>query len=270
MFCAGVGEDTPDMNDASRPIKDSERETCKKNGITDIAEIPIGYDGIVLAMSRKARPFAVTRKQLFMALGKKVPKDGVLVDNPNMNWNDVDPSLPHFPIKVYGPPPTSGTRDAFVELTFEEACSELPEFIAAYPDKEVRKKTCQMMREDGAFVEAGEDDNLIVRKLELSPESLGLLGYSFVEENLHVVQPITVDGVSPTFDMIANGQYPLARLLFVYVKKAHIGTIPGLKEFVRELTLEGAFGPDGYMPRRGLIPLDERKRTHSRDIANAL
>lgn len=264
MFCSGVGDSTPDINNASRKIKDSEVESCKKNGVEGIVEIPIGYDGIVLAMSKKGTPFALTRKQLFLALGKKVPKNGKLVDNPYTNWNEIDGSLPAFAIKVYGPPPTSGTRDAFVELAFEEVCSELPEAQEAYADKEVRKKSCHMVREDGAFIEAGEDDNMIVRKLEFNPEALGILGYSFVEENTAIVQPIAIDGVMPTFDNIADGDYKLARLLYVYIKNAHVKTVPGLKAFAREITLEGAMGPDGYMARKGLIPMDVQQREKTR------
>lgn len=270
MFCDGVGAHTPDINNASRAIKSSEVELCAKNGVNDILEIPLGYDGIVLAISEKGKPFPLTRRQLFLALGKQVPGNGKLVDNPYKKWSDIDASLPGSEIKVYGPPPTSGTRDAFVELAFEETCAELPEFVAAYPDKSVRAKTCHMVREDGAFIEAGEDDNMIVRKLEFNPEALGILGYSFVEENTAIVQPMVIDGVTPTFDAIASGDYKLARLMFVYVKTAHMDSTPGLKAFAREITLEGAMGPDGYMPRKGLIPLDAAKRNALRQKISAL
>lgn len=265
MFCSGVGENTPDMNNASRSIKLSEVELCKKHGIEKIIELPIGYDGIVLAMGADGKAFPLTREHLYLALGKKVPQSGKLVDNPYKNWNEIDPALPNFPIKVYGPPPTSGTRDAFVELAFEKPCQDLSEMVAEYPDKKKRKKACHMVREDGVFVEAGEDDNMIVRKLEFNPEALGILGYSFVEENSGIVQPITVDGIEPTFENIAGGSYTLARLLFVYIKGEHMGRITGLKEFAREITLEGAMGPDGYMPRKGLIPLSEKEREKLRE-----
>lgn len=260
MFCSGVDEKTPDINNASRAITESEIKTCAEHGVTEITEIPIGYDGIVIAAGKKAKTFNISRTQLFLALGKKIPKGGKLIDNPHKYWSDVDASLPKQPILVYGPPPTSGTRDAFVELAFEAACKDLPEFVAAYPDKKERAKKCHLMREDGVFVEAGEDDNIIIRKLELNPDALGILGYSFVEENAGLVQSFTVDGIIPSFDNIADGKYKLARPLYIYVKNAHFDKIPGLREFVREVTLEGAMGPDGYMPRQGLIPLPEAER----------
>jgi phosphate transport system substrate-binding protein len=270
MFCSGIGDDFPDINNASRAITDSEKETCAKNGITAITEIPIGYDGIVLAAGKKAGTLNISRKQLFMALGKKIPKDGKLADNTSQYWSDVDPSLPKQPIMVYGPPPTSGTRDAFVELAFEGVCKDLPEFKEAYPDSKERAKKCHLMREDGKFIEAGEDDNMIVRKLELNADALGILGYSFMEENGTLVHGTLIDGVIPTFENIASGDYKLSRLLYIYVKDAHTATVPGLKEFAREVTLEGAMGPDGYMARRGLISLKEGMRGEIRTKVSAL
>ena len=265
MFCSGVDEKTPDINNASRAITESEVKTCAEHGVTEITEIPIGYDGIVLAAGKKAKTFTISRAQLFLALGKKIPKGGKLIDNPHKFWSDIDPALPKQPITVYGPPPTSGTRDAFVELGLEGSCKDLQEFKAEYPDSKERAKKCHLMREDGAFVEAGEDDNIIIRKLELNPDALGILGYSFVEENAGLVQSMPIDGVIPSFDNIADGKYKLSRLLFIYVKNAHFDKIPGLREFVREVTLEGAMGPDGYMPRQGLIPLPEAEREKLRE-----
>lgn len=270
MFCSGVDEKTPDINNASRAITESEIKTCAEHGVTDITEIPIGYDGIVIAAGKKAKTFNISRTQLFLALGKKIPKDGKLIDNPHKYWSDVDPALPKQPITVYGPPPTSGTRDAFVEIGLEAACKDLPEFEAAYPDKKERAKKCHLMREDGAFVEAGEDDNIIIRKLELNPDALGILGYSFVEENAGLVHPIPVDGIMPSFDNISEGKYKLSRALYIYVKNAHFDKIPGLREFVREVTLEGAMGPDGYMPRQGLIPLPAAEREKLRERISSL
>lgn len=264
MFCSGAGESTPDINNASRAITESEIKACGENGVTEITEIPIGYDGIVLAAAKKAKTFNITREQLFYALGKKIPKNGQLVDNPHQHWSDIDPLLPRQPIMVYGPPPTSGTRDAFVELAFEEACKDMPAFKTAYPDSKERAKKCHLMREDGKFIEAGEDDNMIIRKLELNSDALGILGFSFVEENANLVNSMSVDGIVPGFEKIADGSYKLSRPLYIYLKNAHIGKIHGLKEFAREVTMEGAMGEDGYMPRQGLIPLPEAKRAELR------
>jgi phosphate transport system substrate-binding protein len=235
LFCSGVGTEHPDITNASRRMKKSEFETCTKNGIT-VTEVKIGFDGIVLANSKDAKPLALTKKEIFLALAKQVPVNGKLVDNPYKLWSDIDPSLPKIKIEVLGPPPTSGTRDAFVELVMDEAAAEIPEIKALEGD--AFKIAAQSMREDGAFVEAGENDNLIVQKLEANPDALGIFGFSFLDQNAVNLQGSTVEGVSPEFENIASGKYGVSRSLYFYVKQEHVGTIPGVKEFVSEFTSE--------------------------------
>lgn len=264
LFCAGVGAETPDITNASRRIKSSEFETCQKNGVKDIVEIKVGYDGIVVANSKKAEQFQLTRKDLFLALAKDVPnpKGGdELVPNPYKTWKDVNSELPAIAIEVLGPPPTSGTRDAFVELAMEGGCKSF-DFIKAMKktDGKAYKSTCHTVREDGAYIEAGENDNLIVQKLEANPQSLGIFGFSFLDQNADKVQGSLVDGQAPTFENIADGKYPVSRPLYFYVKKAHVGVIPGMAEFLGEFTSERAFGEEGYLSEKGLIPAPAEER----------
>jgi len=259
LFCAGEGEKTPDITNASRRIKESEVELCAKNGIDEIVEVKIGYDGIVLANSRKSGVISLSRKDIFLALAKDVPAgEGKTKPNPYKTWKDVNPDLPDVKIEVLGPPPTSGTRDAFVELGMEGGCKQI-DWIKALKktDKSAYKSLCHTVREDGGFVEAGENDNLIVQKLEVNPAAFGIFGYSFLDQNSDKVQGSIVEGAEPTFEEIADGDYPISRSLYVYVKKAHIGTIPGIEEFLEEFTSEDAFGEDGYLGDKGLIPLTE-------------
>jgi len=261
LFCAGVGPDHPDISDASRAIKASEIETCAKNGVSDIVEVKIGYDGIVLAAAKRATHIDVTRKQLFLALAKEVPVDGKLVENPYVTWNQIDPKLPANKIEVLGPPPTSGTRDAFIELVLEHAADSFPELKELKKtDEKAFKKAYSSIREDGAYVEAGENDNLIVQKLDANPNAFGIFGYSFLEQNEDKLQGSKVDGVAPTFDDIAAGKYPVSRPLFIYVKKAHVGQIPGIKEFLAEYSSEKSWGKTGYLADKGLIPLSDGER----------
>ena len=259
LFCTGVGVQHPDVANASRRIKASELEVCAKNGVRDVLEVKIGYDGIVLATSKQHPPLRLTRKDVYLALARKVPDPSnpeSLIANPYRTWKDVNAILPADRIEVLGPPPTSGTRDAFVELVMEEGCSSYAWIRAMKAADENRfRQICHALREDGAYVEAGENDNLIVQKLEANPKALGIFGYSFLEENTDKVRGAPVDNVEPTFENIAAGNYPVSRPLFVYVKKAHIGVIPGLREFVAEYTSERAFGPEGYLVDKGLIPL---------------
>ena len=272
LFCAGVGVQHPDVSNASRKIKASEIETCAKNGVKDIVEINIGFDGIVVATSKKSKPMALTIKDVWLALAKEVPDSaGKLVANPFKTWKDVNPTLPATKIEVLGPPPTSGTRDAFVELVMDHGCKEFPAIKdLEKSDEKKAKAVCQTVREDGAFIEAGENDNLIVQKLVANPNALGIFGYSFMEENLDKVQGETINGVAPTFESIADGQYPVSRPLFIYVKKAHVGVIPGIKEFIAEFTSEKAVGDEGYLSRKGLIPLPDAQRKQVAADANNL
>ncbi len=260
LFCAGVGVEHPDMTNASRRIKSSEFETCTKNGIT-VTEVKIGFDGIVLASSKANKAMRLSKKQVFQALAKEVPIDGKLVANPYKTWSDIDPALPNTKIEVLGPPPTSGTRDAFVELAMEGGAKAFEELAALRKkDKKAFKAVAHAIREDGAFVEAGENDNLIVQKLEANPNALGVFGFSFLDQNADRIQGALVDGVEPTFDNIAGGEYGISRSLYVYVKKEHVGVIPGMAEFVGEFTSEKAWGPEGYLADKGLIPLPDADR----------
>jgi len=268
LFCAGVGVDSPDISNASRAIKDSEIEICKKNGVTEITEVKIGYDGIVLANSKADNQFGLTVKTVWMALAKQVPVDGKLVDNPYKSWSEIDPALPNSPIEVLGPPPTSGTRDAFVELVMDKGCDEFAEVKALEGD--AKKAACQTIREDGAFVEAGENDNLIVQKLEANPAALGIFGFSFLDQNADKIQGSSMDGVAPTFETIADGSYEVSRPLFFYVKNAHVGVIPGIKEFVAEFMSDRATGDEGYLADKGLIPLPAGERSQVMQASMAL
>ena len=266
LFCSGVGSATPDITNASRAIKSSEVELCAKNGIKDIIEVTVGYDGIVLANTTAAKQISLTRREIFLALAKNIPNpDGseTLVDNPYKTWNEINPTLPTSKIEVLGPPPTSGTRDAFAELALEGGCKTFP-FIKAMKkqNKKKYKAVCHAVREDGAYVEAGENDNLIVQKLVANPSAFGVFGYSFLEQNSEKVQGSLIDGKLPTFDAIADSSYPVSRSLFFYVKKAHIGVIPGIEQYLAEFTSEKAMGEYGYLAEKGMIPMTDEERNN--------
>jgi phosphate transport system substrate-binding protein len=271
LFCGGVGVAHPDVANASRRIKPAEIETCARNGVADIVEIKIGFDGIVLARSKQAEQLKLTREQVFRALAKQVPVDGKLVPNPYKTWKDVDASLPAIEIEVLGPPPTSGTRDAFVELAMEGGAKKIPMLADLAKSKEDEfKKVAHSLREDGAYIEAGENDNLIVQKLQSNPNALGIFGYSFLEQNGDKVKGSVVDGSEPTFDSIAAGKYSVSRSLFFYVKKGHVGVVPGLAEFIAEFMSDRAAGDDGYLADKGLIPLPRAEREKYRADGVAL
>jgi len=271
LFCAGVGVDHPDIANSSRRIKSSEVRTCAENGVHEIVEVKIGYDGIVIANS-KASPIAeLSLRQLWLALAKQIPVDGVLVDNPNRAWGDIDSSFPAEPIEILGPPPTSGTRDAFVELAMEGGCTTFEEMLALKKrDKLTFKAVCHAVREDGTYIEAGENDNLIVQKLQANPAALGIFGFSFLEQNRDIIQGGMIDGVPPEFDSIADGRYPISRSMYFYVKAAHVGVIPGIHDFINAFMDEDASGEYGYLTDKGLIPLDDEERKATRDSALAL
>jgi phosphate transport system substrate-binding protein len=272
LFCEGIGENTPDISNASRQITDSEKQLCIKNGVSNVWEIQLGYDGIVLA-SKKGTPLLdLSKKTIFMALARELPdKNGKLIKNPYKTWREIDPALPDNPIEVYGPPPTSGTRDAFVELVMEKGCTQIAEFVTIYPDPNVRKKYCSLLREDGKFIEDGDDNNVVVQKLFANEKALGITTYSFVEENIGKVQPSKIEGIAPNFANIETGKYSISRGLYIYVKQEHIGKIAGLKEFILEITSENAIGDDGYVVERGLLPLTTTKRESMRNnIKNKL
>jgi phosphate transport system substrate-binding protein len=289
LFCSGVGESTPDITNASRAIKSSEIELCASNGVTEIKEVLVGYDGIVMANANESAAFSLSRKDVFLALAKQVPNaEGKLVDNPYTTWNEVNSSLPAIKIEVLGPPPTSGTRDAFSELAMEAGAAMvdslaklksaaagpetagvlmalgIPASVAtAYEAKngvapagsKIFTQVAHAVREDGVFIEAGENDNLIVQKLVANPIALGIFGFSFLEENADKVKGAMIDGTAPTFEAIASSEYPVSRPLYFYVKEAHVGTIPGMQEYVDLFLSEAASGEEGYLLDRGLIPV---------------
>jgi len=272
LFCAGAGEDTPDMTNASRRIKKSEFEDCAKNGVTDIVEVKIGFDGLTIAASKDAPAMKLSKQQVFMALAKQVPDaDGKLVDNPYKMWSDIDASLPAAKIEVLGPPPTSGTRDSFMELAMEPGAAKfksLEELKKA--DAKAFEAVWKSMREDGGYVEAGENDNLIVQKLQANPTALGIFGYSFLEENASTIKGLEVDGIAPSYETVASGDYKMARPLYIYVKKQHVGVVPGIAEFVAEYVSDKALGADGYLADKGLITLPEADAEKSKALATAM
>ncbi len=301
LFCKGIGKEHPDVTNASRRIKKKEFDKCQKAGVKDIVEVVVGFDGIVVANAKGATDFKLTRKQLYLALAAMIPgKDGKLIANPNKKWSDVDPSLPAQKIEVLGPPPTSGTRDAFEELALGGGAKKIawlkelrglkagdakiaelakthaiPEkFLSkkgkAVKGKSIFKKIAYHIREDGAYIEAGENDNLIVSKLEKNTAALGVFGFSFLDQNSDKLKGAVVDGDKPTFENIASGKYKVSRSLFFYVKKAHVGVIPGIKEFVAEFVSKNASGDEGYLVEKGLIPLPADKHKANAEAALAL
>ncbi len=267
IFCQGIGESHPDITGASRAMKASEYELCVSNGVTDVTEVLLGFDGLSLATSQDGPDADFTKAQIFQALAAEVEVDGAVVANPFTNWSQIDPSLPDEPILVYGPPPTSGTRDAWVELVMEEGCAEF-EAIAAL-DENRHDEVCQRMRTDGPFVEAGENDNLIVQRLTSDPKAFGIFGYSFLYENQDSLKGAAIGGVQPSAATVETGEYGVSRPLFFYIKNAHRGAIPNLAEFVEEYVSEASMGPGGYLQERGLVPLDDERRKAVQDAAMA-
>lgn len=293
LFCGGIGVDTPDITNASRRIKATELEMCHENGVTGVTEVKVGYDGIVIANAKGAADFKLSRKDLYMALAAKIPgSDGKLVENPHKTWKDVNDALPDMAINVLGPPPSSGTRDAFEELALGGGAKKVEDLktLRGMKDgddmkammaklgigmdvydavmkkkgkvkgKDLFKKVAYHIREDGAYKEMGENDNLIVQKLEKDPGALGVFGFSFLDQNADKVKGASVDGSDPTFDNIADGSYPVSRPLYMYVKNAHVGKIPGMKDYLQEFTSEKAWGEEGYLTEKGMIPMPEEER----------
>lgn len=265
LFCSGNGKQHPDITNASRRIKSKEFKKCSDAGIK-IVEIKVGYDGIVLANSKKANIVKLSTRDIYMALAEKVPanEDGSeLQENPYQTWKDINPNLPDVKIEVLGPPPTSGTRDAFVELAMDAGAKTFPALKelrgSSKAGKNEFKKIARTIREDGAFIEAGENDNLIIQKLDQNPNAIGIFGFSFLDQNTDKIQGSIVNGAKPTFDNILVGDYPISRSLFFYVKKNHIRMKPSITEFVREFTSDSAMGPYGYLIEKGLIPLSDEE-----------
>ena len=265
LFCAGYGKQHPDITNASRRIKSKEFKKCSDAGVK-IVEIKVGYDGIVLANSKKSNIVKLSTRDIYMALAEKVPanEDGSeLQDNPYQTWKDVSPNLPNVKIEVLGPPPTSGTRDAFVELAMDAGAKTFPALKelrgSSKAGKNEFKKIARTIREDGAFIEAGENDNLIIQKLDQNPNALGIFGFSFLDQNTDKIQGSIVNGAEPTFDNILIGDYPISRSLFFYVKKNHIRMKPSIAQFVKEFISLSAMGEDGYLVEKGLIPLSSEE-----------
>ena len=273
LFCAGIGLEHPDITNASRRIKDKEFKKCQANGI-DLTEIVVGFDGIVLANAKGAPQLKLTRKQIYLATAKVVPDPSrpcqsnwcEPIANPYKKWSDIDPSLPNAKIEILGPPPTSGTRDAFQELAMSKGANKFPHMKKLKKaDKKLWKKLTRTVREDGAWIDAGENDNLMVSKLAANPKAVGVFGFSFLDQNADQIKGAIVEGVKPTFDNIAGGDYGISRSLYFYIKHAHVGTVPGILEYVKEFTSEKAFGEDGYLLDKGLIPLPTSDRKKYRN-----
>ena len=257
LFCAGIGEDTPDFVNASRKMKKAEMEICQKNGVNEVVEFKVGFDGLTIAMAKSAADLDISRKQIFLALAKQVPdKNGKMIDNPYKMWNEIDPALPARKIEVLGPPPTSGTRDSFAELYLKKGAEEFPNLVElAAKDVAAFDSIWKTVRTDGAYVEAGENDNLIIQKIEANPDAFGVFGYSFLEENKNKLKAASIEGDQPTYESISLGNYKGSRLLYFYMKKDHLGVVPGMIEYVTEFTSKAAIGEDGYLLDKGLVGL---------------
>ncbi len=266
IFCQGIGESFPDITGASRAMKASEWDLCVGNGVDDITEVQIGSDGLSIAVSRDSEyDWNLTEEQVYRALAAEVPVDGEMVANPYTKWSDIDPALPDEEILAYGPPPTSGTRDAFVELAIVDGCMDIP--MIAEKGEDWAEQNCARLRQDGPFIEAGENDNLIVQRLQADAHAVGIFGYSFLFENQDTLKPVAIAGVEPSFETIESGEYDIARPLFFYTKNAHRGVIPNLQGFIEEYVSEDAMGPGGYLAERGLVPLGDKKRAQEQKEA---
>ena len=267
LFCAGIGERFPDIANASRRMKASEAKACAANGVAKVTEIQVGIDGIAFATAKQTGLSGVSVRDIYAALAKTP------FGKPNRakTWRDVNAKLPAIPIRVYGPPSTSGTRDALAELIMTAGCETNGGMAALKKtDEKKHKAICTGMREDGAFIEAGENDNLIVQKLVANPNTVGIFGYSFLEENTSRLKGISINGVAPTYDNISSFKYPGARPLYIYVKNAHAGAIPAIRAFVAEFTKESAMGPKGYLRQAGLIASPNNVRARSQQAARNL
>jgi phosphate transport system substrate-binding protein len=256
LFCAGVGVDFPDITNASRRIKKSEFDDCTSHKVSAIVELNIGFDGLTIAHSKAAPDIELTLPQIFLALAKNVPgPDGKPIPNPYQQWSDIDPALPAIKIEVLGPPPTSGTRDSLHELFMEKGAAQI-ETLAPLKaaDPKAFDNAWKTIRDDGAYIDSGENDNVVVQKLAANPNALGIFGYSFLEENMSTLKGVPIDGVEPSFESIASGEYKGGRRLYVYFKKDHLGLVPGIKEFAEEFVSPAALGEDGYLAAKGLVP----------------
>jgi phosphate transport system substrate-binding protein len=273
LFCAGAGIETPDITNASRRIKKSELESCMKNGVDAVTEVKIGFDGIAVAQFKDAPPIKLSRRELYLALAKDVPTgpNGELQPNTYTTWKDINPEMADVKIEVMGPPPTSGTRDALAELGMTKGCllfKGMPELKKSNED--AFKKACTTVREDGYYIEAGENDNLIVQKLKANHNAVGIFGYSFLEQNTDALKAAPIDGKEISYDSISDGSYPLSRPLFFYVKNSHIDQVKGIKEYMAEFASDAALSADGYLAEKGLVALPAAEKSASIAAATAL
>lgn len=273
LFCDGSGSDTPDVTNSSRRQKKSEFDKCVANGAGGVVEVKIGFDGIVVANAIDSAPMALDLKDIYMAFAKEVPSDAncTMIANPNVKWSDVNPALPGMVIEAYGPPPTSGTRDAFVEIAMEGGAKKI-DCLAALrkSDKKAFKALSHTMREDGKWIDAGENDNALVQTLVNTPTAVGVFGYSFLDQNADKIKGAPVEGALPEFENIAGGSYPVSRSLFFYLKKDHVGQTPGLQDYALEFTSDAAAGPGGYLEEIGLVPLPDAERAAVRTAVENL
>jgi phosphate transport system substrate-binding protein len=260
LFCASQDGDSPDIATASRRIRPSETAACAEHGVKDVAEINIGYDGMVLANARSDKPLAITRQQLFLALAKTVPQGGALVANPYRRWHDIEATLPDVPILVFGPAPNHGTRDSLVDLVMARACRDFPAVRALDPANQDR--LCAAVREDGAFVDVSQNYAIALQKVIMEPHAVGILPFSYFDQNTDKIRAATIDGQEASYDTIFSGRYPLSRPLFLYVKTAHLKTKPGLRDYLDDFTSERTWNKDGYLAEKGLIAMtdDQRRR----------
>lgn len=261
LFCGGIGSEYPDIVDASRQITGSETAICAANSVRNISEIKIGYDGIVLLGSRKAPAMTLSARQLYLALARTVPVQGASVPNPHVKWSDIDANLPDIPIRVYGPPPTSGTRDLMGQLLMDKGCAEFSDIASLEStDPESFRLLCRTIREDGAYIEAGENDRLVISKLEKDPKSYGVMGFNNLDRNREAMQGIPINGVAPDYDTILDGSYPGSRALYLYVKDDHQQLVRTLGAFVATYTSDAVIGEEGLLADNGLVPLPENER----------
>jgi phosphate transport system substrate-binding protein len=266
LFCAGVGAQHPDIENASRRIKKSEFDQCVANGVKDIVEVQVGVDGLAFAESKDGPGYKLTPKLIYEALAANPYGKGA---NKTEKWSDVDPSLPAVAISVFGPPSTSGTRDSLAELILEKGCQSDPAMKELKEKNEDEyKATCTRIREDGKYVDSGENDNLIVSKLVANPNSVGVFGFSFLEENRDKLKDVSLNGIEASYDTVATGQYPGARPLYIYVKKAHLQAIPGLKGYVEEYVR--GWAPGAYLAKRGMVAAPEDVRQKNAEIIKAM
>ncbi len=275
LFCSGVGSAHPDIANTSRRMQPSEFQACQNNGVREITEVQIGFDGIVIgAADNGGEPMSISRYQLWRALAAEVPADEScesFIPNPVERWSEIDSALPDYRIEVFGPPPTSGTRDAFVELVMQQgsrgnACMD----ALAMSDRDAFARIASRIREDGMWIDAGENDNAIVQTLTNTPTAFGVFGFSFLDQNADRLVGALVDGAEPEFDAIADGTYPVSRSLFFYVKNQHTDFVPGLAAYVAEFTSEDAWGEFGYLTDRGLVPLTDDNRNLMAQRARSL